>query len=132
MNIIIADILHYVHIGLLIYIVIGWYVTPIQYIHLYLIFIIFIILDWNDSDGKCSITIYEDYFRSKNNVKEKKEESSPEFFRPILNKILNKNFTRKDSTKITYIGLMIAMLLGLLRLLYHYKLLKFPFYRLKK
>jgi len=132
MNIIIADILHYVHIGLLIYIVIGWYVTPIQYIHLYLIFIIFIILDWNDSDGKCSITIYEDYFRNKNNVKEKKEESSPEFFRPILNKILNKNFTRKDSTKITYIGLMIAMLLGLLRLLYHYKLLKFPFYRLKK
>ncbi len=132
MNIIIADILHYVHIGLLIYIVIGWYVTPIQYIHLYLIFIIFIILDWNDSDGKCSITIYEDYFRSKNNVKEKKEESSPEFFRPILNKILNKNFTRKDSTKITYIGLMIAMLLGLVRLLYHYKLLMFPFYRLKK
>lgn len=132
MNTIIADLLHYVHIGLLIYIAIGWYITPIQYIHLYLIFIIFVILDWNDSDGTCTITIYEDYFRSKNSIKKQKEESSPEFFRPLLNKLLNVNVTREDSEKITYIALMIAMLLGLLRLLYYYKIMKFPFYRLKK
>ena len=138
MNNIIADLLHYVHIGLLIYIAIGWYITPIQYIHLYLIFIIFVILDWNDSDGICSITIYEDYFRSKNSIKkqteqkEQKEESSPEFFRPLLNKLLNVNVTREDSKKITYIALMVVMLLGLLRLLYYYKIMKFPFYRLKK
>ena len=132
MNIIIADALYYMHIGILIYIIIGWYVTPIQYIHLYLIFIIFIILDWNDFDGICSLTIYEHYFRTKNNVKEKKEKSSPEFFRPLLSKISNISITLEQTKKITYIGLMIAMLLGLLRLLYHYKLLKFPFYRLKK
>lgn len=135
MNTIIADLLHYLHIALMIYIAIGWYITPIQYIHLYLIFIIFVILDWNDFDGICSITIYEDYFRSKNSVKkqtEQKEESSPEFFRPLLNKLLNVNVTREDSKKITYIALMVVMLLGLLRLLYYYKIMKFPFYRLKK
>ena len=114
MNNIIADLLHYVHIGLLIYIAIGWYITPIQYIHLYLIFIIFVILDWNDFDGTCIITIYEDYFRSKNSIKKQtkqKEESSPEFFRPLLNKLLNVNVTREDSKKITYIALMVVMLL---------------------
>ena len=68
MNGIIADALNYLHIAFVLYIIVGWYFTPIRYIHLYLFIIIFIILDWNDFDGLCTLTKMEDYFRNNNNL----------------------------------------------------------------
>jgi len=128
MNTIVADIIHYMHIVLMIYIGIGWYVTPIKYIHFYLFFIIFLILDWNDFDGLCMLTNFEDYFRNKNSIKQQQKQEKPEFFRPILQKIFNINVTREQSRRITYCLLMIVFLLGFLRMLHHYKIMKLPFY----
>lgn len=117
------------HIVLMIYIGIGWYVTPIKYIHFYLFFIIFLILDWNDFDGLCMLTKIEDYFRNKNSIKQQQKKEKPEFFRPIFQKIFNVSVTREQSKRITYCILMVVFLFGLLRMLHHYKIMKLPFYR---
>jgi hypothetical protein len=55
----IADLIHNIHILLIIYIFIGHYITPINYIKYYLLLIIFIFLDWNDYDGQCILTKLE-------------------------------------------------------------------------
>jgi len=129
MNIIVADVIYYIHIALMIYIGIGWYVTPIKYIHFYLFFIIFLIFDWNDFDGLCMLTKFEDYFRNKNSIKQQKKQDQPEFFRPIFQKIFNVSITSEQSKRITYCILMVVLLFGFLRLLHHYKIMKLPFYR---
>ena len=113
----------------MIYIGIGWYVTPIKYIHFYLFFIIFLIFDWNYFDGLCMLTKFEDYFRNKNSIKQQKKQDQPEFFRPIFKKIFNVSVTREQSKRITYCILMVVLLFGFLRLLNHYKIMKLPFYR---
>ena len=132
MNGIIADALNYLHIAFVLYIIVGWYFTPIRYIHLYLFIIIFIILDWNDFDGLCTLTKMEDYFRNNNSVKEQKEQSNAEFFRPLIKKLFNINMTHKDSTKLNYFIFMLVFLFGFLRMLYHYRIVRFPFYHIKK
>ena len=117
------------HILLLIYIGIGWYITPIKYIHFYLFFIIFIIFDWNDFDGLCMLTKFEDFFRNKNNIQQQKNKKKPEFFRPLLKKISNVSITYEKVRRITYCLLMVVLTLGLLRMLHHYKIMKLPFFR---
>jgi hypothetical protein len=129
MNIIVADVIHYMHIVLMIYIGIGWYVTPIKYIHFYLLFIIFIIFDWNDFDGLCMLTKFENYFRNKNSIKQQKKKDQPEFFRPLFNKLLNVSITSQQEIRITYCILIVVFLFGFLRLLHHYKIMKLPFSR---
>ena len=129
MNIIVADVIYYMHIVLMIYIGIGWYVTPIKYIHFYLFFIIFIIFDWNDFDGLCILTKFEDYFRNKNSIKQQKKKDQPEFFRRLLNKLLNVSITSEQEVRITYCILIVVLLLGFLRLLHHYRIMKLPFSR---
>lgn len=132
MNGIIADVLHYLHISFVVFVILGWYFIPVKYIHLYLFIIIFIILDQNDFDGLCTLTKIEDYFRNKNSVKERIKQRDPEFFRPIVKKLFNINMTKIHSTKINNFLLMLVFLFGLLRMLYHYRIIRFPFYYSKK
>ena len=132
MNGIIADALNYLHIAFVLYIIVGWYFIPVKYIHFYLFIIIFIILDQNDFDGLCTLTKIEDYFRNKNSVKERIKQHDPEFFRPIVKKLFNINMTNVHSTKINNFLLMLVFLFGFLRMLYHYRIIRFPFYYIKK
>ena len=129
MNGIIADALNYLHIAFVLYIIVGWYFIPVKYIHFYLFIIIFIILDQNDFDGLCTLTKIEDYFRNKNSVI---KQHDPEFFRPIVKKLFNINMTNVHSTKINNFLLMLVFLFGFLRMLYHYRIIRFPFYYIKK
>ena len=132
MNGIVADALNYLHIAFVLYVIVGWYFTPVKYIHLYLLIIIFIFLDWNDFDGLCILTKIEAYFRNKDSEKEEKEQSHAEFFRPLIKKLFNINMTHNDSTKLNYFIFMLVFLFGFLRMLYHYRIIRFPFYYIKK
>ena len=120
----IADLIHYLHIVLVLYIVTGWFITPIKYIHLYLLLIIFVILDWNDFDGQCILTRLEHYYRYKNTNSDIEKNQRPEFFRPLIKKWFNIDLTREESRRVNYFVFMFSFLLGFLRLLKHYKIIK--------
>ena len=124
----VADLIHYLHIVLVLYIVTGWFITPIKYIYLYLLLIIFVILDWNDFDGQCILTRLEHYYRYKNTKPDtepdKEKNERPEFFRPLINKLFNINLNREESRRVNYFVFMFSFLLGFLRLLKHYKIIK--------
>ena len=128
----IAELINYLHIVLVLYIIVGWFITPIKYIHLYLLLIIFVILDWNDFDGQCILTRLEHYYRYKNTKPDtepdtepdKEKNKRPEFFRPLIKKWFNINLNREESRRINYFVFMSVFLLGFLRLLKHYKIIK--------
>jgi hypothetical protein len=120
----IADLIHYLHIILVIYIITGWFITPIKYIYLYLLLIIFVILDWNDFDGQCILTRLEHYFRHKNTESDIEKDKNPEFFRPLIKKLFNIDLTGQQSTRLNYFIFVFSFLLGFLRLLKDYKMKK--------
>jgi hypothetical protein len=125
-NILIANMIRYIHYILIIYILIGFYITPIKYLHYYLLLIIFILLDWNDLDGQCILTKWEYYFRKKsenNKINMLSEYSNePEFFRPIINKLFNINLTSKEGDRLNYFVFISCFLFGFIRLLNHYNI----------
>jgi len=137
MNIIIADIINYLHIVLVVYVLIGWLVTPVKKLHYYIIFVIFVLLDWNDLDGQCFLTKIEHYFRerarkqmttmsTKDNEKltMNTETGEPEFFRPLMKRMFNLELTSQDASRINYFTFISAMLLGLLRMMHHHGIMK--------
>jgi len=141
MNIIIADIIHYLHIVLVVYVLVGWLITPVKKIHYYIIFVIFILLDWNDLDGQCFLTKIEHYFRERARKQSETESittnghdgkitihtetGEPEFFRPLINRLFNIELTSKDATRINYFTFISAILLAFLRMLHHRGILNF-------
>jgi hypothetical protein len=142
MNIIIADTIHYLHIVLVFYVLTGWVITPVQKIHYYILFVIFVLLDWNDIDGECFLTRIEHYFRKKardmtsksdNGDNEKitinTETGEPEFFRPLINKLFNSNLSSQEASRLNYFTFVSGILLGFLRLLHHYNIMRFGMIR---
>lgn len=144
MNIIIADTIHYLHIVLVFYVLTGWIITPIRKIHYYILFVIFVLLDWNDLDGECLLTRLEHYFREKarnesssngnGNDDEKltisTETGDPEFFRPLMNRMFNTNLTSQEASRLNYFTFISAILLAFLRMLHHYNIMNFGMNRL--
>lgn len=142
MNIIIADTIHYLHIVLVVYVLTGWIITPIRKIHYYILFVLFVLLDWNDLDGECFLTRLEHYFREKarngssssGNNNEKltisTETGEPEFFRPLMNRIFNSNLTSQEASRLNYFTFISAILLAFLRMLHHYNIMNFSMNRL--
>ena len=142
MNIIIADTIHYLHIVLVVYVLTGWIITPIRKIHYYILFVLFVLLDWNDLDGECFLTRLEHYFREKarngssssGNDNEKltisTETGEPEFFRPLMNRIFNSNLTSQEASRLNYFTFISAILLAFLRMLHHYNIMNFSMNRL--
>lgn len=138
-NTILADIIHYLHILLVLYVISGWIITPAKWIHFYILFVIFILLDWNDYDGECLLTKLEHYFRDKsrrdlpmidnNNNNDKisinTENGQPEFFRPLINKTFNIEMSSQDASKLNYFVFIFGILLAFLRLLYHHNIMKY-------
>ena len=113
----VADLIKYLHYILIIYVFTGHYITPIKYLKYYLLFVIFIFLDWNDFDGQCILTGIEYYFRyGKQDDRPAHEENAPEFFRPLINNTFNINLSREESKKLNNFLFMFCFLLGFLRL----------------
>jgi hypothetical protein len=111
MNQNIANIIKYLHILIIVYIFIGWLVTPINYLHYYIFMIIIIFLDWNDFDSQCILTRLEYYFRT--GIWNPKE--SPEFFRPMINKLFNLNLNKDQGNRLNSFSFMFCLLLGFYR-----------------
>jgi hypothetical protein len=145
MNIIIADTIHYLNIVLVFYVLTGWIITPVRKIHYYILFVIFVLLDWNDLDGECFLTRLEHYFREKarngsssygngngngnGNDDEKltisTETGDPEFFRPLMNRLFNTNLNSQEASRLNYFTFISAILLAFLRMLHHYNIMNF-------
>ena len=136
-NILIADIIHYLHIVLVGYVLIGWLITPVRRIHYYIKFVIFVLLDWNDLDGECFLTKIEYYFRERSrermptmSTKDNEkltintETGEPEFFRPLMKRMFDLELTSQDASRINYFTFISAMLFGLLRMLHHHGIMK--------
>jgi len=116
MNIFIANTIHYFHYILVIYILIGYIITPIKYLKYYIYLIIIIFLNWNDIDGQCILTRLEYYFRTdKWNQEPAIKENAPEFFRPIINKLFNINLNRSESDRLNNFIFMLCLLFGFIR-----------------
>ncbi len=113
-----ANVIKYLHITLIVYILVGHYITPINYLKYYLYFIIFIFLDWNDFDGQCILTRVEHGLRTGNwNQLPANEENAPEFFRPLINNLFNLKLTRNESDRLNNFVFMLCFLFGFSRLI---------------
>ena len=115
MNIIIADLIHIIHIILVLYIMLGFVITPGKYLKYYLYLIILIVLDWNDSDGQCILTKLENFFRTGYQKNKVSSNNEPEFFRPMINKMFNIKLNRTDANKINYFIFILSFLFGFIR-----------------
>lgn len=101
----IANIIWLIHVCLVLYILIGWIYTPVQYLNYYIYLIIIILLSWNTPFGVCGLTKLESHYRDNND----------EFFRPLLNRLLNSNLDKEQSDKINYFVFLLCILLGFMR-----------------
>lgn len=116
-NIFVANIFRYIHLLLIFYVFTGFIITPIKYLKYYIYMLIFIFLDWNDSDGQCTLTGLEHRFRTgKCNKKSAKDENAPEFFRPLMNKLFNLNLSRDESDRLNNFTFMLCLLFAFIRL----------------
>jgi hypothetical protein len=114
-----ADAAHYLHILLVLYVLVGWVITPIKKLHYYILLVLFILLDWNDYDGECSLTKLEHHLRY--SQEERASQPQPEFFRPLVNKLFNISLTSEDANRLNYFIFVLGALLAFLRHLYHVK-----------
>lgn len=118
----IANFINFIHTIMVIYIFVGHYFTPIQYLKYYLLFIIFIFLDWNDFDGQCILTKLEHYFRTGLLSEKSPIQEGPEFFRPLVRKLFNLKLNSYEADRLNNFTFMMCFLFGFFRLLNHYKL----------
>ena len=88
----IAVLILLVHYSLIIFILIGHVLLPHKYLKYYILLIILVFIDWNDSDGQCILTRMEAYYRTGMWAQKSALTGGPEVFRPIINKIFNTNF----------------------------------------
>jgi hypothetical protein len=114
-----ANIIKYIHLLLIFYIFIGHQITPIKYLQYYLYLIILIFLDWNDFDGQCFLTRIEHGFRTDDwNQKPANQQDAPEFFRPLMNNLFNLNLTREEANRLNNFIFMLCFLFGFSRYLH--------------
>ena len=115
-NTIIADIIYYIHYTLVLYVLTGWFITPLKYLKYYILLIIFIFLDWNDSDGQCILTRLENYFRYGVWKQKSPIEGGPEFFRPLLDTIFGYKISRIQADRLNNFIFMLCLLAAFIKL----------------
>ena len=113
-----GNIIRFVHYLLMVFILVGHSLLPIEYIKYYLILVVLIFIDWNDLDGQCILTRLEHYFNSGEWNQKTPVEGGPEFFRPIVNNLFNLKLDRLQADRLNNIVFLICWLIALLRV-YH-------------
>lgn len=118
-SIVIADIIHYTHLLLIIYILFGFIFLPSNHLPFYIILIILVFIDWNDYDGMCILTKLEYYFRYgvwiKHIEETKKYEEPAEFFRPLIKRKLNIDLTAQQASRLNNLLFSLCLLFGFIR-----------------
>lgn len=122
-SLVLADIIYYMHLLLIIYILFGFMFLPSNHLPFYIILIILVFIDWNDYDGMCILTKLEYYFRhgiwietqEQLNKINKKTEEPAEFFRPLINKVFNVELTSYEASRLNNLLFSLCLLFGFIR-----------------
>jgi hypothetical protein len=117
-NFIIGEVIEIIHIFFIVFSVFSSVILSEKYLHYYLFGLLLIFLDWNDDDGNCTLTKYEHYFKYGYFNKDY------EFFRPKINKLLDINLSKKDSNKLNTLLFIVSFMIGYIRLLLYYNIIK--------
>ena len=115
MRLILADIVHFIHILLILFVLVGPFILPKKYLYYYIISVILIFMDWNDSDGQCILTRIEYWLRYNQWYNQgSPSEGGPEFFRHIYTKLTGHQITSIQADRLNNFlfigGLLIAFL----------------------
>jgi hypothetical protein len=119
-SILLANILSFLHLLLVLFVVFGIFIVPTKHLPLYIIFLALILLNWTLLDGLCILTKLEHYFRYGEwyNLN-KKEEESPEFVRPLLESILKIKISKNASDIFNRIVLLFVLIISALKIWYN-------------
>lgn len=112
-NDILADILHYIHIIIIILMCMPFFLSPGEWLKYVIIIVIFIMIGWHDGIAECDLTALEQRLRgtwSKNTS----GQPAP-FFQPLLNKVLapfNKHISNENARHFNYLLFLIILLVS--------------------
>lgn len=112
-----AELTKAIHIFMIFFVLVGHTALPLRYLKYYIIFVILILLDWNDTDGMCCLTKVEHYFRTGNWVSQSPLEGGPEFFRPLVNSMFKLDLTRTQADRLNNFIFILCLLIANLRFL---------------
>ena len=113
---ILADIIKYIHILLILFILIGPFILPKKYLYYYIILVILIFLDWNDLDGQCILTRIEYWLRNNQWYNQGSPiEGGPEFFRHLYIKVTGKDISTLKADRLNNFLFMVCLLIAFLR-----------------
>ena len=83
-----ADVVYVLHVLLIIIIVSSVFFKSGDWLKYVIILIPIVMLDWKDNDKQCSLTSLEAKLRGTWTPGNSNDENAPEFFRPLINKII--------------------------------------------
>ncbi len=83
-----ADIIYVIHVFLIIAICSSVFFPTGEWLKYIIVLIPLVMLDWKDRDKQCSLTSLEAKIRGTWTPGNSNDEGAPEFFRPLLNKVL--------------------------------------------
>ncbi len=98
------------------FILLGNLFIPNKYLPYFIVFVIFIILNWYGLFGSCILTKLEYYFRY--NIwsdLSANQEGGPEFFRPLIKYIFNIDLTRCVADKLNNILFLLVIFISLIK-----------------
>jgi hypothetical protein len=115
-SILLANIIHYFHMIIFLFVVTGIFYIPNKYLPFLIIITSFIILGWNKIFGSCYLTTLEHYLRTGKWIKKTAEEDdAPEFFRPFIKSITGINMTRETASKINTILFIVIIISAIIK-----------------
>ena len=115
-----ADIIYYIHLFLVLFILVGFIILPSKWLIYYIILGLLILIDWNDLDGMCILTKVEHYFRTGEWVAlSSDQEGAPEFFRPFLKRILGIEMERRKAKKLNNFVFLSLILIAFIRYVFY-------------
>lgn len=83
-----ADVVYVLHVLLIIVIVSSVFFKSGDWLKYVIVLIPIVMLDWKDNDKQCSLTSLESKLRGTWTPGNSNDENAPEFFRPLINKII--------------------------------------------
>ena len=122
---IIIGIIELFHILLALFLMIGGYIIPKQYIPIYLLCTPYLVIDWNDTDGSCWLTKLRNMVKYKSIYPKIKDEIEDHFLNSLVRKI-SIIIKIKTFTFILYILIFASWLYAYFRLMNQYKIKIIP------
>ena len=115
----IANLVYIIHVFLLIMVFLSVFLPSGEWLKYIIIFIPLIFLDWKDSDEQCSLTSLQAKLKGTWKPGNSDDKNAPEFFRPLLNKVLKpfgiKIKSRKTAGRINNIMFLSILVINIVR-----------------